>query len=62
MVLREIDMPPDRPDEMSVAQMHADRVIVVLFEPKTMAVRSVVTRDYKRKADAGPLLVNDLVE
>jgi cell division protein FtsI (penicillin-binding protein 3) len=62
LVLREIDMPPDRPDEMSVAQMHADRVIVVLFEPKTMAVRSVVTRDYKRKADAGPLLVNDLVE
>jgi cell division protein FtsI (penicillin-binding protein 3) len=62
LVLREIDLPPDRPDELSVAQMRADRVIVVLFEPKTMAVRSVVTRDYKRKADAGPLLMNDLVE
>jgi cell division protein FtsI/penicillin-binding protein 2 len=62
LVLREIDLPPDRPDELSVAQMHADRVIVVLFEPKSMAVRSVVTRDFKRPADAGPLLVNDLVE
>ncbi|HWB02518.1 MAG TPA: penicillin-binding protein 2 [Verrucomicrobiales bacterium] len=62
LVLREIDLPPDRPDELSVAQMHPDRVIVVLFEPKTMAVRSVVTRDFKRKPDAGPMLVNDLVE
>ncbi|HEX2748720.1 MAG TPA: penicillin-binding protein 2, partial [Verrucomicrobiales bacterium] len=62
IVLREIDLPPDRPDEISVSQMHANRVIVVLFEPKTMSVRSVVTRDFKRKADAGPLLMNDLVE
>jgi cell division protein FtsI/penicillin-binding protein 2 len=62
LVLREIDLPPDRPDEISVAQMHADRVIVVLFEPQTMAVRSVVTRDYKRRPNAGPLLMNDLVE
>jgi cell division protein FtsI/penicillin-binding protein 2 len=62
IVLREIDLPPDRPDEISVSQMHANRVIVVLFEPKTMSVRSMVTRDFKRKADAGPLLMNDLVE
>lgn len=62
LVERELDLPSNRPDELSVAQMHPNRVIVVLFEPKTMALRAMVTRDFSRKADAGPLLVNDLVE
>lgn len=62
LVTRELDIPSDRADEMSVTQMNPNRVIVVLFEPKTMALRSVVTRDFTRKPDAGPLLTNDLVE
>lgn len=62
LVLQELDTPSPRPDELSVAQMNPDRVIVILFEPKTMAVRAVATRDFTRKPDAGPLLVNDLVE
>jgi cell division protein FtsI/penicillin-binding protein 2 len=62
LVQTEIDLPAARPDELSVAQMHPNRVIVVLFEPKTMALRAVVTRDFTRSENAGPLLVNDLVE
>jgi len=62
LVRNEIDLPSPRLDELSVAQMHPNRVIVILFEPKTMALRAVVTRDFTRAEDAGPLLVNDLVE
>ncbi len=62
LVLREIDLPPTNPEELSVTEMHPDRVIVVLFEPKTMAVRAVVTRDFKRSIKAGPVIMNDLVE
>ena len=62
LVLDEIDQPSPRPGELSVAEMRPNRVIVVLFEPKTMALRAVVTRDFTRAPDAGPLLVNDLVE
>jgi cell division protein FtsI/penicillin-binding protein 2 len=62
LVTRELDLPSGHPDELSVAEMKPDRVIVVLFEPKTMALRSVVTRDFTRNPEAGPLLTNDLCE
>jgi len=62
LVTRELDLPSDKPDELSVAEMKPNRVIVVLFEPGTMALRAVVTRDFTRKPGAGPLLTNDLCE
>ena len=62
LVLKELDLPSERPDEISVSQMKPNRVIVVLFEPKTMALRAVVTRDFTRKPDAGPMLMNDAME
>ena len=62
LVLQQLDLPSDRPDEISVSQMNPNRVIVVLFEPGTMALRAVVTRDFTRKADAGPMLMNDAME
>lgn len=62
LVTQAVDLPSDRPDEFSVSQMKPNRVIVVLFEPKTMALRAVVTRDFVRDPKAGPLLTNDLVE
>ena len=62
IVLRELDTPSPKPDELSVAQMKPNRVIVVLFEPRTMALRAVASRDFTRPANAGPVLMNDLVE
>ncbi len=62
LVEREINSVPAGPGELSVAKMNPNRVIVALFEPKTMALRAVVTRDFTRQADAGPLMTNDLVE
>ncbi len=62
LVTRELDLPSEKPGELSVAEMKPDRVIVVLFEPATMALRSVVTRDFTRSPEAGPLLTNDLCE
>lgn len=62
LVEQEIDAEPAGPEELSVAKMKPNRVIVVLFEPGTMALRAVVTRDFTRAADAGPLMTNDLVE
>jgi cell division protein FtsI/penicillin-binding protein 2 len=62
LVTRELDLPSENPDELSVAQMKPDRVIVVLFEPKTMALRAVVTRDFTSEPDGRPFLTNDLAE
>lgn len=62
LVMTEIGLEPSNPDELSVARMRPNRVIVVLFEPETMALRAVVTRDFTRAEDAGPMLVNDAVE
>ena len=63
LVEQEIDNPaPPGKDELSVAAMKPDRVIVVLFEPATMALRAMVTRDFTRRPDAPPVWSNDLVE
>lgn len=62
LVTRELDLPSEHPDELSVTEMKPNRVIVVLFDPKTMSLRAVVTRDFTRKPEAGPLLTNDLAE
>ena len=62
LVTRELDLPSEREGEISVSEMKPNRVIVVLFEPKTMSLRAVVTRDFTRQPDAGPLLMNDLAE
>ena len=61
LVAEELDEPSPPGGGLSVAQMNANRVIVVLFEPKTMALRAVVSRDYTRKQE-GLQLTNDAVE
>ncbi len=48
-------------DEVYVGDLHADRVIVVLFDPATMGVRAIGCRD-KKTAPGQPLLTNPVTE
>lgn len=63
VVQQEIDnLSPDGPDAFSVARMNPDAVIVVLFEPATMALRALVGRDFTRKQGSPPSSMNYLVD
>lgn len=57
----EIESPVRSKGELTVAEMKANRVIVIVFEPKTMALRAVVGRDYTGK-EATPQTWNDAVQ
>jgi cell division protein FtsI/penicillin-binding protein 2 len=61
LTLDEIDAKPTNPTELAVAAMKPNRVIMVLFEPSTMAVRAVVGRDYTGKGDTHQTW-NDLIQ
>ena len=63
LVEKEVDNPsPANPDDISVRRMNADVVIVVLFEPSTMALRALVARDFRKGREATGASMNYLAD